>query len=63
MSWKMWLKNKSIKQINLGFYGEVNAGKTTLANLMGKDWAGQEVGVVSEVPHETREITKLEKVH
>jgi len=59
----MWLKNKSIKQINLGFYGEVNAGKTTLANLMGKDWAGQEVGVVSEVPHETREITKLEKVH
>ncbi len=63
LSWRAWLKNKGIKQINLGFYGEVNAGKTTLANKFGKDWAGIEVGKVSEIPHETREISKLEKVN
>ncbi len=62
MSWRLWLKSKP-KSVNLGFYGEVNAGKTTLANKMGKDWADQEVGVVSEIPHETRSIQKLEKVN
>ncbi len=62
MSWRLWLKSKP-KSINLGFYGEVNAGKTTLANKMGKDWANQEVGIVSEIPHETRTIQKLEKVN
>ncbi|MHA1199956.1 MAG: GTP-binding protein, partial [Candidatus Heimdallarchaeaceae archaeon] len=35
----------------------------TLANKMGKDWADQEVGAVSEIPHETRTIQKLEKVN
>ena len=62
MSWRLWLKSKP-KSVNLGFYGEVNAGKTTLANKIGKDWADQEVGVVSEIPHETRSIQKLEKVN
>jgi len=62
VSWRLWLKSKP-KSINLGFYGEVNAGKTTLANKIGKDWADQEVGVVSEIPHETRTIQKLEKVN
>ncbi|MHA1203186.1 MAG: Era-like GTP-binding protein [Candidatus Heimdallarchaeaceae archaeon] len=62
MSWRLWLKTKP-KSINLGFYGEVNAGKTTLANKIGKDWADQEVGIVSEIPHETRTIQKLEKVN
>ncbi|MCK4845839.1 MAG: 50S ribosome-binding GTPase [Candidatus Heimdallarchaeota archaeon] len=62
MSWKQWLKSNKTKKINLGFYGEVNAGKTTLANKIGMDWASQEVGEVSEIPHETREIQKLEKV-
>ena len=62
MSWRLWLKSKP-KSINLGFYGEVNAGKTTLANKFGRDWADQEVGVVSEIPHETRTIQKLEKVN
>lgn len=62
MSWRLWLKSKP-KSINLGFYGEVNAGKTTLANKIGKDWADQEVGIVSEIPHETRTIQKLEKVN
>ncbi|MHA1222586.1 MAG: Era-like GTP-binding protein [Candidatus Heimdallarchaeaceae archaeon] len=62
MSWRMWLRSRP-KAINLGFYGEVNAGKTTLANKIGLDWAEQEVGVVSEIPHETRTIQKLEKVN
>ncbi len=62
MSWRSWLKSKP-KSVNLGFYGEVNAGKTTLANKIGLDWAEQEVGIVSEIPHETREIQKLEKVN
>ncbi|MHA1201501.1 MAG: Era-like GTP-binding protein [Candidatus Heimdallarchaeaceae archaeon] len=62
MSWRLWLKSKP-KSVNLGFYGEVNAGKTTLANKIGLDWADQEVGVVSEIPHETRNIQKLEKVN
>ncbi|MHA2358369.1 MAG: GTP-binding protein, partial [Candidatus Heimdallarchaeaceae archaeon] len=34
-----------------------------LANKIGKDWANQEVGIVSEIPHETRSIQKLEKVN
>ncbi len=62
MSWRLWLKSKP-KSVNLGFYGEVNAGKTTLANKIGLDWAEQEVGIVSEIPHETRDIQKLEKVN
>ena len=62
MSWRLWLKSKPIS-VNLGFYGEVNAGKTTLANKIGLDWADQEVGIVSEIPHETRDIQRLEKVN
>lgn len=62
MSWRLWLRSKP-KSVNLGFYGEVNAGKTTLANKIGLDWAEQEVGTVSEIPHETRDIQKLEKVN
>lgn len=62
MSWRLWLKSRP-KSVNLGFYGEVNAGKTTLANKIGLDWANQEVGIVSDIPHETRDIQKLEKVN
>lgn len=62
MSWRLWLRSKP-KSVNLGFYGEVNAGKTTLANKIGLDWADQEVGIVSEIPHETRDIQRLEKVN
>ncbi len=50
------------KQIQLGFYGPVNAGKTTLANRISIDWLGKEVGTVSEIPHETREVTKIENI-
>lgn len=51
------------KHIKLGLYGPPNAGKTTLANRICKDWLGEEMGVVSNLPHETREIQIKEKVN
>jgi len=53
---------KRKKQVQLGFYGSVNAGKTTLANKISMDWLGMEVGKVSEIPHETREVQKIENI-
>jgi len=50
------------KVIRLGFYGPPNVGKTTLANKISMDWTGEPVGKVSEIPHETREVQKKEKV-
>lgn len=50
------------KRVKLGFYGPVNAGKSTLANRICKDWLGEEMSVVSKIPHETREIKIKEKV-
>ncbi len=49
-------------EIKLGFYGSPNAGKTSLANRISQDWLGEDLGVVSKVPHETREIQIKEKV-
>ncbi|MSS74055.1 GTP-binding protein [Candidatus Pacearchaeota archaeon] len=48
--------------IKIGFYGPPNAGKTSLANLLCKDWTGEELGSVSDIPHETREVQFKEKV-
>ncbi len=53
-------KNK--REIKLGFYGPPNAGKTSLANRICKDFTGEEIGTVSKVPHETRHIQFKEKV-
>jgi len=53
-------KNK--KNIKLGFYGPPNAGKTSLANRICKDFTGEEIGTVSKIPHETRNIQFKEKV-
>lgn len=50
------------KDIKLGFYGPPNAGKTSLANRICKDWLGEEIGAVSKVPHETRQINVKEAV-
>lgn len=50
------------KNIRIGLYGPVNAGKTTLANRICMDWLGEEMGKVSVIPHETREIQMKEKV-
>ncbi|MBR9702324.1 GTP-binding protein [Candidatus Pacearchaeota archaeon] len=48
--------------IKLGFYGPPNAGKTSLANRICKDFTGEEIGSVSKVPHETRSVQFKEKV-
>ena len=50
------------KEIKLGFYGPPNAGKTSLANRICKDFTGEEIGTVSKVPHETRKVQFKEKV-
>lgn len=50
------------KDIKIGLYGPVNAGKTTLANRICMDWLGEELGSASAIPHETREIQMKEKV-
>ncbi|MEK6898327.1 MAG: Era-like GTP-binding protein [Nanoarchaeota archaeon] len=53
-------KNK--KSIKMGFYGPPNAGKTSLANRICKDFTGEEMGTVSKIPHETRNVQFKEKV-
>jgi GTP-binding protein Era len=42
------------KHAKIGIYGPPNVGKTTLANRILRDWTGDIMGAVSEVPHETR---------
>lgn len=53
---------KGKESIKLGFYGPPNAGKTSLANRVCKDFTGEEIGTVSKVPHETRSVQFKEKV-
>jgi hypothetical protein len=53
---------RSKKDIKLGFYGPPNAGKTSLANRICKDFTGEEMGSVSKIPHETRNVQFKEKV-
>ncbi len=51
------------KELKIGLYGPPNAGKSTLANLICKDWLGQDMGsAVSHIPHETREILIKEQI-
>jgi GTP-binding protein Era len=50
------------EEIKLGFYGPPNAGKTSLANRICKDFTGEEIGSVSKIPHETRTVQFKEKV-
>jgi len=61
---KGWLSSlfRKKKDIKLGIYGPVNSGKTTLANRICMDWMGEELGSVSKVAHETREINVKENV-
>ena len=51
------------RHVKLGLYGPPNGGKTTLANRVCKDWLGEEMGSVSNVAHETREIQIKEQVN
>jgi GTP-binding protein Era len=49
--------------VKLGLYGPPNGGKTTLANKICKDWLGEDMGSVSNVAHETREIQIKEQIN
>ncbi len=59
-----WLKKVLLrkKDVALGIYGSPNVGKTTLANRICVDLAGEPMGAVSPVPHETRTVQKKEKM-
>jgi small GTP-binding protein len=46
----------------IGIYGPPNAGKTTLANRIARDWTGDAVGPESHIPHETRRARRKEDV-
>jgi len=50
------------REISLGFYGPPNAGKTSLANRICKDWTGEDIGKVSKMTHETRSVQFKEEV-
>lgn len=50
------------KGFRLGIYGSPNAGKTSLANCMSRDYTGEVMGTVSEVPHETRRVLTKQQV-
>ncbi len=54
---------KKKKHIKLGLYGPPNGGKTTLANRICQDWLGEEMGMVSSIPHETREVKVKEQIN
>lgn len=62
--WKSFVRKvfRSNRVIKLGIYGPPNSGKSTLANKISKDWTGEEFTVVSNIPHETREIKLREQV-
>lgn len=46
----------------IGIYGPPNAGKTTLANRIARDWTGDAVGPESHIPHETRRAHRKENI-
>jgi GTP-binding protein Era len=58
-----WLKKLfRKKKARIGIYGPPNAGKTTLANRIVRDWTGDAMGSVSHIPHETRRARRREDV-
>ena len=60
--WLHRLFGKKEKRIVIGIYGAPNAGKTTLANRIAMDCNVEPKGVVSEIPHETREVVRIENL-
>jgi small GTP-binding protein len=53
---------KRKNRMRIGIYGPPNAGKTTLANRILKDWVGDVMGSTSDIPHETRRARLREGV-
>lgn len=60
--WLHRLFGKKEKRVVIGIYGAPNAGKTTLANRIAMDCDVEPKGVISEIPHETREVIKVENL-
>jgi predicted GTPase len=57
---KIFAKSRK-QQLTIGIVGAPNAGKTTLANRISNECGnGTPLGVVSPIPHETREVVALE---
>ena len=50
------------KHARIGIYGPPNAGKTTLANRISRDFTGETVGTASSVPHETRRVRQKKDI-
>ena len=62
-SFKKFFKRMfSKKNARIGIYGPPNAGKTTLANRILRDWTGDAMGSVSHIAHETRRARRREGV-
>ena len=60
-NFSVWLRKVFKKRIaRIGIYGPPNAGKTTLANRIVRDWSGDTMGSTSEIPHETRRAKRRE---
>ncbi|MEM0350400.1 MAG: Era-like GTP-binding protein [Archaeoglobaceae archaeon] len=57
--YKLFFRKDKLK---IGIYGPPNAGKTTLANRILRDWVGEIIGTPSEIPHETRRVKLREGV-
>ncbi len=60
LTFKRIFKRGKIRRI--GIYGPPNAGKTTLANRIVRDFTGDAIGSVSDIPHETRRAHRREGV-
>jgi len=60
-NFSVWLRKVFKKRITrIGIYGPPNAGKTTLANRIVREWSGDTMGSTSEIPHETRRAKRRE---
>jgi len=53
---------KKKKQLRIGLYGPPNSGKTSIANKICVDWIGEEMGKVSAIAHETREVKEKQSI-
>ena len=61
-SQRIWKRKNELGYPIVCIAGFYNAGKTSLANRICKDFTGEEMGSVSKVPHETRNVQFKEKV-
>jgi len=50
------------KSVKIGIYGPPNAGKTTLATRIARDWGMSVEGTISPIPHETRSAEHIKNV-